>query len=373
MSNSTSVSRTVSFCAFLRLFLLALPAEAADPEPPPVENYFAQACVVGDCRSGGLPAFDFDKQVFHQPWTDPNTNEPHTAEVQFQVRGLGSPYGPLAQAEGHFQVTGAANALPGSVGYSGSSSALVRWWARPKVTPLGLVLQVHTAPATVTFNLEVHATGPGTGLAQAVFLFPGSGTGYVARACTRNCVPQTPPTNSVSIDVEDGQDFQLEVNSSGEYQLTSEGVGTYLAAADPVVAISDELIPGTAFRYSDAFEIELSDGVVQTLTPFPDADGDAMPDEFDNCPSYASSDFTDADLDGRGNACECTDQNGDGRNSVSDLIAINQAIFDPARATALCDGNNDGLCNVNDIIAANLEIFSPGNTSICARQPVPGP
>jgi len=31
------------------------------------------------------------------------------------------------------------------------------------------------------------------------------------------------------------------------------------------------------------------------------------------------------------------------------------------------------LCNVADIVAANVEIFSPTNTSICARQPVPGP
>jgi hypothetical protein len=30
-------------------------------------------------------------------------------------------------------------------------------------------------------------------------------------------------------------------------------------------------------------------------------------------------------------------------------------------------------CNVADIVAANVEIFSPGNTSICSRQPVPGP
>jgi len=65
--------------------------------------------------------------------------------------------------------------------------------------------------------------------------------------------------------------------------------------------------------------------------------------------------------------------NGDGRNTVSDLVAINVAIFNPALVTPLCDGNNDGKCDVNDIIAANTEIFSPGNTSTCARQPVPGP
>ena len=77
--------------------------------------------------------------------------------------------------------------------------------------------------------------------------------------------------------------------------------------------------------------------------------------------------------DGRGDACECTDQNGDGRNNVSDLVAINVALFNPAQITPLCDANRDGLCNVNDIIEVNTEIFSPTNTSICARQPVPGP
>jgi hypothetical protein len=93
----------------------------------------------------------------------------------------------------------------------------------------------------------------------------------------------------------------------------------------------------------------------------------------ETCPFYASPDQTDTDGDGRGDACECTDQNGDGLNTVSDLLAINQAIFNPSLVTPLCDGNNDGDCNVGDILAANVEIFSPGNTSTCSRQPVPGP
>ena len=109
-----------------------------------------------------------------------------------------------------------------------------------------------------------------------------------------------------------------------------------------------------------------------TSTPLPDTDldgscdavdsdddGDGKPDVSDNCPLYATPIVSDIDGDGRGNACECTDQNGDGRNTVADLIAINNAIFDPALVTSLCDGNNDGLCNVNDFIAANVEIFSP--------------
>jgi hypothetical protein len=104
-----------------------------------------------------------------------------------------------------------------------------------------------------------------------------------------------------------------------------------------------------------------------------DGDCDGLQGAADNCPNYAQQSSADTDADGRGNECECTDQNGDGRNTVADLVAINLAIFNPSLVTPLCDGNNDGACNVNDIIAANVEIFSPTSTSICARQPVPGP
>jgi hypothetical protein len=102
-------------------------------------------------------------------------------------------------------------------------------------------------------------------------------------------------------------------------------------------------------------------------------DGDLLCNAADNCPFFSSPNVADADGDGRGDVCECSDQNGDGENTVSDLVAINVAIFNPARATPLCDGNGDGDCDVTDIIAANVEIFSPTSTSICPRQPVPGP
>src|SRR5262245_46554499 len=104
-----------------------------------------------------------------------------------------------------------------------------------------------------------------------------------------------------------------------------------------------------------------------------DPDHDGIADAADNCPFWAQVSSADNDGDKRGNECECTDQTGDGLNTVNDLVAINTAIFNPGLVTPLCDGNNDGLCNVNDILAANLEIFSPTNTSICGRQPFPGP
>src|SRR4030095_9646055 len=105
----------------------------------------------------------------------------------------------------------------------------------------------------------------------------------------------------------------------------------------------------------------------------PRDDGAGTPDASDDCPFFANPDQLDSNGNGRGNACECGDQDGDGRVAVSDLLAISTAVFNPALATPLCDANGDGICNVNDIVAANQEIYSPGNTSTCARQPAPGP
>ena len=105
-----------------------------------------------------------------------------------------------------------------------------------------------------------------------------------------------------------------------------------------------------------------------TRSQLADRDGDGIPDASDNCPYYANPNQSDVDQNGRGDLCECSDQNGDGRVDVRDLVAINLAIFNPALATPLCDGNNDGSCDVRDIIAANRSIFSP-KTSTCARQP----
>jgi hypothetical protein len=109
------------------------------------------------------------------------------------------------------------------------------------------------------------------------------------------------------------------------------------------------------------------------LRSLADGDTDGIADAFDNCPFHASADLADADGDGRGDACECGDQTGDGMNTVSDIVAVNLAIFDPTLITPLCDANGDGSCNVSDMVAINTEIYSPGNTSTCQRQPLPGP
>jgi hypothetical protein len=123
---------------------------------------------------------------------------------------------------------------------------------------------------------------------------------------------------------------------------------------------------------SRAFTVSSASGVDWSASMAPDGDADAITDELDNCPSFGNATQVDVDGNGRGDECECGDQNRDGRVDVRDLVAINQAIFDPTRATPLCDATNDDLCNVADIVAANRTIYSP-KTSVCARQPLPGP
>jgi hypothetical protein len=125
---------------------------------------------------------------------------------------------------------------------------------------------------------------------------------------------------------------------------------------------------GSSFLVSASIALVLACGAAAQALP--DRDGDGVPDAADGCEYYADPAQSDVDGDGRGDPCECSDQTGDGRVDVRDLVAINRAIFEPARITPLCDGNGDGRCDVRDLVAANREIFTP-RSSTCSRQPFP--
>ena len=101
-----------------------------------------------------------------------------------------------------------------------------------------------------------------------------------------------------------------------------------------------------------------------------DSDGDGVPAATDNCAVWPNPGQSDVDGNGIGDACECGDQDGNGRVDVRDLIAINLAIFEPVRITPLCDTNDDDLCNAADIVGANDRIF--GRPAYCSRHPSPG-
>jgi hypothetical protein len=103
--------------------------------------------------------------------------------------------------------------------------------------------------------------------------------------------------------------------------------------------------------------------------PLDDADGDRVEQAADVCPAVWNPDQSDIDRNRIGDACECGDQNGDGRVDVADIVAINQAIFRPSLATPLCDTNQDRACDVRDIAGVNLKVF--GKPAYCSRWPKP--
>ena len=62
---------------------------------------------------------------------------------------------------------------------------------------------------------------------------------------------------------------------------------------------------------------------------------------------------------------------------MTELVAINSAIFNPALVTPLRDANGDGLCNVADIVAVNrllhsdcrYDVFAPARSSLSTSAP----
>jgi hypothetical protein len=164
--------------------------------------------------------------------------------------------------------------------------------------------------------------------------------------------------------------------ADGRLLLSFDGDGSAggVAFADDDALIFDPAAQSFALAYDgSAQHAAWSAGDLDAVDGSLDPDGDGIADAADPCPFYIQAGSGDADGDNRGDECECTDQNGDGSNTVSDLVAINNAIFNPGLVTPLCDGTGDDLCSVSDIIAANVEIFSAGSTSVCPRQPFPGP
>jgi hypothetical protein len=144
------------------------------------------------------------------------------------------------------------------------------------------------------------------------------------------------------------------------------------------------VLKGTPRRYCHINERYIEDGdpgpdcgVVnfgaRTLADF-DPNCDGVPDLADKCPLVNEFDhFADADSDCaisaaacRGDECECGDQTLNGIVDVSDLVAINAAIFGSQATQQICDTNLDDRCNVSDIVGANAEIFVKGS-SICSH------
>jgi hypothetical protein len=253
-----------------------------------------------------------------------------------------------------------ASAQPGWA-RSESSPSRIPFWFRSSATP---TFAHDWLPGDVVIHSRDDANGIGSGTGNVIWTSPLSGVLTVHGALWMG--RDIGRSNQWSLWLNQTLLSSGSVSSGDPYSRAdpldlASGSGGSSALVDLPVSPGDVLMLALekTSLYGDFVGVEL------TIT----AEGESA----DNCPYLESPNLADTDSDGRGDACECTDQNGDGLNSVSDIVAINQAIFNPVLATPLCDGNGDGRCDVNDIIAANIEIYSPGNTSTCSRQPVPGP
>lgn len=119
-----------------------------------------------------------------------------------------------------------------------------------------------------------------------------------------------------------------------------------------------------------------------------DTDGDGIADATDNCPYFPTSDQTDTNMDGIGNMCQCGDingaaWNGNGYVNTSDISGANSCIYsascdgDPNTPgkqppTPHADANGDDLITVSDLTAINGAIFG-SCTPVCAAYPTPPP
>lgn len=144
----------------------------------------------------------------------------------------------------------------------------------------------------------------------------------------------------------------------------------FVVEPDPLEVLGDgtgslvfQLASGTGTITSAELEVE---GTIAPQ-PAPDVDADGIEDAQDNCVHWPNPRQEDVDANRCGNACECGDQNGDGRVDVLDIAAINQALFHRAAAGPLCDTNGDDRCNVSDILGVARKIS--GAAAFCLRFP----
>jgi cysteine-rich repeat protein len=79
----------------------------------------------------------------------------------------------------------------------------------------------------------------------------------------------------------------------------------------------------------------------------PDADGDSVCDEEDNCPHAMNESQLDTNEDGIGDACQCGDVNGDGVVNTTDALLIVRGKVTHADDLARCDVSGDEHCACN--------------------------
>ena len=189
-----------------------------------------------------------------------------------------------------------------------------------------------------------------------------------------------------------GSDYQVYVNNIHEGSFTNNGLDNL--SVRPFVEASscstDEddlasridlielLVDRDADGRADTHEDANADGVVNPgeSDPLnPDSDGDGLLDGHDNCVLTHNISQTDSggvnnsDPDGIGDACQCGDQNADGKVTNTDAVLIQRHILglsSPFNAD-LCNVNGDGSCSNTDAVIIKRAVLGlpPGVVQKC--------
>ncbi len=141
-------------------------------------------------------------------------------------------------------------------------------------------------------------------------------------------------------------DFHIVVNNSGSFQLrvTFETNIGYLTTDTYNVTVNPEI---------------------------PDADGDGIEDDDDNCPNISNSNQNDLDLDFRGDLCDnCPntinfDQADSNNNGIGDACEISDGVDCGPGGIYNCDVNQDGNVSPLDALLVINEIGSNGSNTMC--------
>lgn len=143
----------------------------------------------------------------------------------------------------------------------GSAEALVQYQAA--VVPVGgLVLNVSTVPVMLRANVDASALGGESWAYGSVSAF-GLGT---IQACAGNTNCSNSASNSLAGSVAPNTSISLDILAAGGMFRNNTG---FQAAADPILAVTDMLIPGTDINFRDAFTVIVSPDVTQSLGSAP--------------------------------------------------------------------------------------------------------
>lgn len=146
------------------------------------------------------------------------------------------------------------------------------------------------------------------------------------------------------------------------------GTLTVSATEAGTVRLASGKAVGSELAVTDLVTVELA-----VASTGPDADGDGVADDSDNCPVEANGSQDDADGDGIGDACECGDMTGDGFVNSIDARLIQRCAVGLLPCDGLCDATGESTCNSIDarlVQRLAVGILTKQDVS-CAERPAP--